>query len=99
MASYVVGTIEVTEPAGLGEYHRHVGAIIERHGGRIVTNGPVTVLEGESNPQLAVIIEFPSAADAAVWYDSDDYGAIRGLRQSAGHCNVLIVDPISGDGT
>ncbi|MGH9135792.1 MAG: DUF1330 domain-containing protein [Acidimicrobiales bacterium] len=98
MASYVVGTIEISDQQKLAEYGGQVGPIIERHGGRILTIGPVTVLEGDANPHMAALIEFPTAADAAVWYDSDDYGAIRGLRQSAGRTSVLLVDAPADNG-
>ncbi|MGH9187299.1 MAG: DUF1330 domain-containing protein [Acidimicrobiales bacterium] len=92
MPSYVIGTIEITDPAPLEAYGAKVGPIIERFGGRIHVIGPVTVLEGDADPTVAAIIEFDSAADATRWYDSPEYGAIRGLRQSSGRTSVLLVD-------
>ncbi|MGH9210087.1 MAG: DUF1330 domain-containing protein [Acidimicrobiales bacterium] len=97
MTSYVLGTIEITDPKPLEAYGEKVGPIIDRFGGRIRAIGPVTVLEGDANPTMAAVIEFDSAADAAIWYDSPEYGEIRGLRQASGHTSVVLVEVPGGD--
>jgi uncharacterized protein (DUF1330 family) len=39
MAAYVIGDIEVTDPAAFQEYRNRVGATVEQYGGRFVVRG------------------------------------------------------------
>jgi uncharacterized protein (DUF1330 family) len=39
MAAYVIGDIEVTDPASFQEYRNRLGATIEQYGGRLVIRG------------------------------------------------------------
>ena len=48
MAAYVIGDIEVTEPAAFQEYRNRVGATVEQYGGRfVVRGGSVEPKEGD----------------------------------------------------
>jgi len=59
------------------------------------------VREGDWQPGIAVIIEFPDLATARAWYESDDYRPLRDLRlRSTDSCGVLLdgFDPTPNDG-
>jgi uncharacterized protein (DUF1330 family) len=61
MAAYVIGDIEVTEPAAFQEYRNRVGATVEHYGGRfVVRGGRVNLKEGDWKPRLLVMLEFPA---------------------------------------
>jgi uncharacterized protein (DUF1330 family) len=47
MAAYVIGEIEVTDPASYDDYRKLVAAVVTKYGGKfIVRGGKVEMLEG-----------------------------------------------------
>lgn len=91
---FVVGTTEVTDPTTFDQYVERVAGTIERYGGRICLAGHSTVLEGDTSPTVAAVIEFPDAISAATWYDSPEYSEIRPLRQASGTSTVVLLEPM-----
>ena len=92
MAAYVIGTSEITDPAGMEEYRNRVVPVIERHGGRFLAAGAPEVREGDLQPHVAVIIEFPSLDQARTWYDSADYQELKAVRQRSTRGTTLFLD-------
>jgi uncharacterized protein (DUF1330 family) len=93
MPAYVVAMLNVNDPEAFGMYAAAVGAVTEKFGGHYLWAGPgSTVLEGEPAPNGMAIIEFPSAADAKRWYESEEYAPLIELRQAAA-ATVLVLTP------
>ena len=93
MAAYVIGEIEVTDPAEYAEYGKQVPATIERYGGRfVVRGGAVEPLEGGWTPKRLVVLEFPSMQKALAWYRSAEYAPLIKLRQQASRGKLVAVD-------
>lgn len=65
------------------DYIRQVDATFESHGGVVLVQGfPARVVEG-SWDGFVTLLQFPTEEDAVAWYDSEQYAAIRPLRQGA----------------
>ena len=95
MAAYVIADIEVTNPRAYEEYRPRVPATIEKYGGKYVVRGAtVETVEGTWIPKRLVVLEFPSMERAKEWYDSPEYGEIRGIRFRNANSNVVFVDGI-----
>jgi uncharacterized protein (DUF1330 family) len=93
MAAYVIADIEVTEPAGFGEYRNRVGATIEQYGGRfVVRGGTVDPKEGDWQPRLLVVLEFPSLEQAERWYNSSEYKPLIAMRENAARTQLIIAE-------
>ena len=93
MAAYVIGEIEVTDPAAYEDYRRQVMAVVTKYGGRfIVRGGPVETLEGDWQPKRLVVLEFPSLEQARTWYHSPEYAPALALRLKAARSKVLLVE-------
>ena len=92
MAAYMIVLIEVTDSDGMEEYRTHVLPVIEQYGGRFLAAAPPDVLEGELQPQVTVILEFPSMERAHAWYDSADYQELKTLRQRSSRAVAVFVD-------
>ncbi len=92
MAAYVIGAVEVTDPAAMEEYRTRVGEVVTRHGGRFLAAGAPEVREGTLHPHASVIIEFPSLEQARRWYDAADYRALRELRQRSTQTTLIFLD-------
>ena len=94
MPAYVIGDVrEVRDPDALVEYRRRNTDAVANHGGRfIVRGGEATVLEGDWEPLRIIVIEFPDAAAARAWYESDEYEPLKALRQEASDTNIILLE-------
>jgi uncharacterized protein (DUF1330 family) len=93
MPGYIIGTLAVEDPETFAEYLEKVPVVIAQYGGTYLAAGPVNArLEGQVNPNIAAIIRFDSVEEAARWYDSAEYRAIRGIRLRSGSGSVLLVE-------
>jgi uncharacterized protein (DUF1330 family) len=93
MAAYVMGEIEVTDPATYEDYRKQVLATIQNHGGKfLVRGGKVEALEGGWSPKRLVLLEFPSMEQALKWYRSPDYAPLIKLRQKASRGKLVAVE-------
>ena len=61
MPTYVVGDIQITEPASYRAHIPRALASIARSGGRVVAGGRIDLLEDDPPPEWIFIIEFPTA--------------------------------------
>jgi len=93
MAAYVIGEIEVTDPALYEEYRGQVMAVVTKYGGKfIVRGGKVETLEGGWAPRRFVALEFPSMAQAQKWYRSPEYAPLIELRKKASRGKLILVE-------
>jgi uncharacterized protein (DUF1330 family) len=95
MPAYLVVEItDISDEASLGQYAEQIPALVERYGGRYIARGPAQVLEGDHQPKMLVLVEFPSLEQMQTMYDSDDYAPLKALRQRGGNCNFLAVEGV-----
>jgi uncharacterized protein (DUF1330 family) len=95
MAAYVIGEIEVTDPAAYEEYRKQVGAVNAKYGGKFLARGgKAEALEGGWQPKRLVVLEFPSLEQAQKWYRSQDYAPLIKLRQKASKGRLVVVEGV-----
>ena len=101
MAAYIIG-IRRSEPRGTAwgeEYRPKTGALIEKHGGKVLLQGRSTrtplALEGDEKPPLSVVVlEFPSLEHAHAWHNDPDYAPLKQLRQANIDMEVFVVEGV-----
>jgi uncharacterized protein (DUF1330 family) len=94
MAAYVIGEIEVTDPATYQEYGKQVLATIQKFGGKfVVRGGKAAAFEGAA-PKRIVVLEFPTAEQAQKWYHSADYAPLIKMRQKASSGRLIVVEGV-----
>ena len=92
MAAYVIGEIDVRDPATYDQYRKQVLATVQTHGGRFLARGGKgEALEGAA-PKRVVMLEFPSYERALEWYRSAEYAPLIKLRQQASDGRLLLVE-------
>ena len=92
MKGYVVGEIEITDPAIFADYGKQVPATIAQYGGKyLVRGGKAEALEG-AQPKRVVVLEFPSFEQARKWYNSPEYAPLIALRQKGARGRLLLVE-------
>jgi uncharacterized protein (DUF1330 family) len=93
MAAYVIADIRVTDPVGYEPYRPLAAASIARFGGRFrARGGTAQLLEGGPAPERIVVIEFPDAATAQRWYQSEEYQSALKIRQAASQGRLILVE-------
>jgi uncharacterized protein (DUF1330 family) len=94
MAAYfLVDILEVTDPAGMEEYKKHIRPVVEKFGGRyLITGGVADVVEGSWRPTFPVLIQFPNMQQARGRYDSEDYRALKAQRLAASRGNGVFLE-------
>jgi uncharacterized protein (DUF1330 family) len=95
VAVYAVVDVVVKDPVRYDDYRKRVMATLEPYDGRfLVRGGKVEALEGTWKPQRFVIVEFPDAAVARAWWNSEAYAEPKAIRQSASHTEMILVEGI-----
>ena len=93
MSAYVIGEIDVTDPAAYEDYRKQVLAVVTKYGGKfLVRGGKVDSKEGGWAPKRIVVLEFPSMDQAQKWYHSADYAPLIKLRQKASKGKLILVE-------
>jgi uncharacterized protein (DUF1330 family) len=95
MSAYLVFTKEKTlDKAELAIYQKQVGPTLEPFDvKRLVANGPLEVLEGDS-VEGVVITQFPTMEAAKAWYDSPAYRDARVHRQKGAEYRCVLVEGV-----
>lgn len=93
MTCYAIGLRKVTDGGWLPEYRAHVGALVERHGGKYLTRtGDVEWLEGGGDlPDLFVVIEFPSKQAARAFIEDPEYQPYQKMRLAGSTGDLYLV--------
>ena len=74
------------------EYQARVQPLIEAHGGRFRASGVgLEVPEGSHDGRRLIVFEFPSMDALHAFWDSPQYGQLRGLRAGAAQVDAWAV--------
>jgi uncharacterized protein (DUF1330 family) len=92
-AVYLVVDVTVTDPLLFQQYVDGHQASVARYGGRfLVAAGRTEVIEGDWNPAILVIHEWPTRAAFHAWYGSEDYRPWHEIRLRSARINAILVD-------
>ncbi len=103
MAAYlIVHRRDITDPDRLKEYRMGVNDTIAKYDGKVVARADgFEVLEGDwhagrkrddSEPERVTVLQFPDMKHLRDWYDLDEYGALKRIRQQSADCDVVAVE-------
>lgn len=91
--AYLMGQITITNPEAYAVYASQVPQTIAAFGGKyLVRGGHATQLEGMSQGERNVVIEFPSRELAQAWYNSEAYQGIINHRTNNATGALVLVD-------
>jgi len=90
--AYVVAEVAIHDAdAFMRDYAPKVAGTLEPYGGRFLTSGKLTALEGNV-PQRFVIIAFDSVEKARDWYNSPAYQQLVPIRQKTAISTLFIAE-------
>ena len=90
--AYILAKVTITDQDAYAEYRAGFGAVFAQYGGEImaVSSDP-TVLEGEWEATITVLMRFGSGAEGLAWYNSDGYQELVRIRQSASTADFILM--------
>src|SRR4029453_14920533 len=94
MAAYIVAQLDVKNTDWQKEYGPKAGALVQKHGGKVIAGAGYTIerLEGKKPlPSVIFILEFPSAAQAKAWYNDPAYAQLIDLRQTGADAEIIVL--------
>lgn len=92
MSCYFVAQIRIEDMAEYKKYLDRCDEVFAQFNGRYLAVDPnPIVLEGQSQYDRVVMIEFPTEEDLRSWYESPQYQQILKYRLGAGSCDTLLV--------
>ena len=98
--AYVVAEINITNPEGYAEYRPLSTSSVAQYGGQFLVRGGVRVQKEGGDDEhhegwRTVIAEFPSLAQAQLWYDSVEYSKARQVRLANSVGRLFIVEGVA----
>lgn len=95
MAGYLIAMIEITDPGRYSKYIAETPAVIARFGGRFIARGGEKVtLEGPEENRRIALVEFLSLEKAVKFYNSEEYQAVKQLREGAATVSTIAVEGV-----
>ena len=92
---FVIGEIEVTDPAAYREFAAKVPATLKPYNAHFIVLGSTPdVREGAPSAGRLSIIAFNSVEDAQRWYTTPPYSELISMRQQASSARILIVEGV-----
>ena len=78
---YIISMISVTNPEEYKAYMGPTAELVKAHGGRyLVRGGEKTVIEGETEYDRFVVLEFDSVEKAKAFYEDPEYAEVMKIR-------------------
>jgi len=90
--AFLVAAHRMRDLVAFQPYAEQVGAVVERFGGRFLARSvKAEMLGGDFVSDRAVILEFPTAADAVAFYVSDVYAPLMRIRHAVSDPRLLVM--------
>ncbi|MET0720240.1 MAG: DUF1330 domain-containing protein [Tardiphaga sp.] len=91
MKAYVVNEITISDPALYQTYVDPMPQTLLPFGGRFLARGAPEAIAGDVPSPRVVLLEFPDAASARAWRDSESYTRILEIRNRASTSRVYLM--------
>lgn len=92
MSAYIIVEAIITKPQEFAAYAQAVPAVVAKyHGNYRILGGEVETLEGDWGTTRIVMHEWPSMEAARAFWHSDEYAAVKPLREGTGQFRVILV--------
>ena len=90
--AFLVAEINVHDTAAYRPYAQGAAKAVAQYGGHYLARGGATKsIEGEAPPNRVALIEFPDMATLLKFEASDEYGAVRPIRQRSAASRIFAV--------
>lgn len=96
MAAYIIVNVIVHDTEEYKEYMKLTPASIAAYDGKFIVRGGATeILEGKPTIGRVVVLEFPTKERAKEWWNSEQYGVAKAIRQRVASTDMILVEGVS----
>ncbi len=95
MTVYFVVSLQITDADRFMAYFQAVMPLIQQRGGRLLAQGTPDVIEGSATALQAAVFEWPSRQVFLDYWHSDEYAAIKKLREGAVAFQGVLVEGVA----
>jgi uncharacterized protein (DUF1330 family) len=93
MAAYIIVNVDIHDPEQYEDYKKLTPGSIKPFDGKFIVRGGATeILEGSPKIGRIVLLEFPNSDKARQWWNSDEYGPAKTLRQRIATTEMILVE-------
>lgn len=93
MSAFLICDVEVTNRDKLKEYLELSEHTLAPFGGKFHAQaGKIEVIEGDWNPKVIIVAEFPTMENAKAWYNSDEYSAALAVKPAAMNRKMIVTE-------
>ena len=92
MPAYIISRVKIRDLDAMSAYMAKAPDTVKAHGGTyLVRSNDFSTLEGETDYDRVVVLEFPDKEKAMAWYNSDDYAPLREQRWASADAQIIVV--------
>jgi len=96
MSAFLICDVEVKNGEKLQEYLKLSEPTLAPYGGKFHAQaGKTQILEGDWNPQVIIIAEFPSMSKAKEWYNSPEYALALKVKPAAIDRKMILTEGLN----
>lgn len=93
MRAYLICDVKIKSREWLRKYLELSQDTLAPYGGTFhVQAGNLEVIEGDWNPEVIILAEFPSMEQARAWYTSSEYSAALETKSKAIERNMILLE-------
>ncbi|HIF11067.1 MAG TPA: DUF1330 domain-containing protein [Sneathiellales bacterium] len=95
MAAYLVARAHLTDMAKFQHYAENVPEVMKKYGGKPIARDPEKItLEGDEQPGLVAVFEFPDRDAVVAFYNDPAYQVLKASREGAGTLHLVAVSGV-----
>ncbi|MXO60350.1 DUF1330 domain-containing protein [Altererythrobacter salegens] len=95
--AYLIAEIDVHDAADYEGYKAAAAPLIAKFGGRyLVRGGAADAIEGCDPKGRVILLEFPDAAAARAFLESDEYRPVAAIRHRSATSRIILSEGIAG---
>jgi uncharacterized protein (DUF1330 family) len=95
MTVYFVVSLKITDADRFMAYFQAVMPLIQQRGGRLIAQGTPEVIEGSATALQSAVFAWPSRQTFLDYWHSNEYAAIKKLREGAVEFQGVIVEGVA----
>jgi len=95
MSAFLICDVKVKDRTALNEYLKLSEHTLAPYSGKFhVQAGKLQVIEGDWQPTVIIVVEFPNTELANTWYESNEYAPALAIKPRAMDRNMILVEGI-----
>lgn len=89
---YLIAQVTVSDASAYGNYAKAVGDLLKAYNAKVLVKPESAVVKEGSPKARTVVFEFDSFDKAKAFWDSEEYGQAKTLREGAAEADFILIE-------